>query len=251
MAEPSGTVATVTTSLSGHDSHTLDFTVYGTPAWFSARRTSAGIAVYATSDPAGAIPAETMRAGETFYLQLYAHTGGEGMTAFEAELVEDSSVCAPVPESGAFDAAYTGPLRGDLSGTYQTEVLQRIQNPSDATKYFIKYSRLQKLTPLQATHGHLGYLEMRLLGSGTCLTSAAVGTAFYFDGGTAFIAGVSAGAPIDVYGNAPQVQLDAPVGVLAQMEDAAPVVNTGYLIGNRRERECAALRYLAERIQRP
>ena len=131
----------------------------------------------------------------------------------------------------------------EVSRRLAKSLLKRVQNPDDGSSYFIKYSRLQKLTPLQATHGHLGYLEMRLLGSGTCLTSAAVGTAFYFDGGTAFIAGVSAGAPIDVYGNAPQVQLDAPVGVLAQMEDAAPVVNTGYLTGTDVSVSVLALRY--------
>ena len=232
VAEPSGTVATVTTSLSGHGALLARLHGVGTPAWFSARRTSAGIAVYATSDPAGAIPAETMQGRRDLLLAaVRAHRwrghdrvrsrAGRGLQRMRARAGERR-----------VRRSVHGPPRGDLSGTYQTEVLQRIQNPSGRDQVLHQVLYLQKLTPLQATRNHLGYLEMRLLGSGTYLTSAAVGTAFYFDGGTAFIAGVSAGRSIDVYGNAPQVQLDAPVGVLShRWRVAAPVVNTGYLTG--------------------
>ena len=46
-----------------------------------------------TSDAAGSTPTQTMRQGDTFYLQLYAHTGGQEMSSFEVKIVEDANVC--------------------------------------------------------------------------------------------------------------------------------------------------------------
>ena len=92
-ASESGAVASISTSLSGGGTHTASLVVYGTPSWFSERLSSAGIAAYMTSNTAGTTPAQTMRVGSTFYLQLYAHTGGEDMSSFEVKIVEDNSVC--------------------------------------------------------------------------------------------------------------------------------------------------------------
>lgn len=128
-ASASGSTAIVTSQLEGYDSQSAILTVYGNPLAFSSRMTSAGIAGYFTSDASGAIPAETMRAGDSFYLQLYAHTGGLGLTSFEISFMEDTSVCQLVPTAGAFSPTYTGALSGDLSGAYQTELLTRLQTP--------------------------------------------------------------------------------------------------------------------------
>ena len=92
-ASAAGSMATVSASLSGGGMQTADFLVYGTPGWFLETLSSAGIASYMTSDEAGATPAQTMRLGDTFYLQLYAHTGWQDMSSFEVKIVEDTSVC--------------------------------------------------------------------------------------------------------------------------------------------------------------
>ena len=80
-------------SLSGGSILTADFRLYGTPGWFSSTISSAGIAAYMTSDAAGTTPSETMRLGDTFYLQLYANTGGQEMSSFEVKIIEDPNVC--------------------------------------------------------------------------------------------------------------------------------------------------------------
>ena len=92
-ASAAGSMATASVSLSGGSIHTADLIVYGTPNWFQERLTSAGIAGYMTSDMAGTVPAETLRIGDAFYLQLYAHTGGQAMSSFEVKIVEDTNVC--------------------------------------------------------------------------------------------------------------------------------------------------------------
>ena len=92
-ASVAGSTATVSAALGSGSTHTADFMVYGTPSWFLGRLSSAGIAGYMTSDAGGTTPAQTMRLGETFYLQLYAHTGGQEMSSFEVKIVEDTNVC--------------------------------------------------------------------------------------------------------------------------------------------------------------
>ena len=92
-ASAAGAAASFSASLSGGGVQTAEFTVYGTPAWFLERRSTAGIAGYMTSDAAGTTPAQTMRLGDAFYLQLYAHTGGQEMSSFEVKIVEDTDVC--------------------------------------------------------------------------------------------------------------------------------------------------------------
>ena len=119
----------MSSALAGFDSHVGTFTVYGTPLPFSSRLSSAGLAAFFTSDQAGTMPAETMRAGDFFYIQFYAHTGGYGLTSFEVKMEEDTAVCEFVPSSGSFTASYTGALQGDLSGAYQTELLNRLETP--------------------------------------------------------------------------------------------------------------------------
>ena len=229
-ASAAGSDAIVTTELSGGDAQTAAFTVYGTPEWFGVRLLSAGLAVYMTSDAAGTTAAETLRSGDTFYMQLYAHSGGVGLTSFEAKLYEDDSVCEVVPSAGTFSASYTGPLEGELTSTYQVEGLNRFVDPEDSSKYFIKYSRLQKLEPLTSEHGHLGYVRMKMVGSGSCLTSAVV-TAFYYDGLTAFVPGVSLNDPLSVFGGTLVLHTDVAVGVVGQLNTNAPVVNVAELTG--------------------
>ena len=159
-AVQTGSQVTLTSVLSGGDTHTGHSHVFGTPAWFGERLGQAGIAAYMTSDAAGATPAETMRAGDTFYVQLYAHTGGEGLTSFEVKLYENASVCRPVPVVGGACSSYPCKLQGELSGTYQIEVLGRYEEPDDSSKHFISYSRLSKLEALSSEHGHLWYVKM-------------------------------------------------------------------------------------------
>ena len=53
-ASADGSTATVTTALSGGDTHTASFTVHGTPAWFDDTLSEAGILAHVTSDAAGA-----------------------------------------------------------------------------------------------------------------------------------------------------------------------------------------------------
>ena len=93
IASASGSNASVSATLDGGSIKTAAFTVYGTPNWFSQSISSPGIAAYMTSDESGRTPAETMRAGSTFYLQLYANTGGQAMSSFEVKIVEEASVC--------------------------------------------------------------------------------------------------------------------------------------------------------------
>ena len=141
-----------------------------------------------------------MMAGDLFYLQLFANTGGYAMTSFEVMVVEDSAVCQLVPTSGSFNDSFVGPVVGELSGLYWVELLMRLRNPSDLTRHFTKYSRFQKLEPLTHTHGHLGYIQMKAVGSGLCLTSAVV-TTFFHSGGTASIPGVTHNGPLTLVGN--------------------------------------------------
>ena len=78
-ADPAGSTAQIVTSLSGYDAYSSNLTVYGTPSWFSSRLSAAGISSLFTSDQAGRTPAETMRAGQTFYLQLFATTASNAL----------------------------------------------------------------------------------------------------------------------------------------------------------------------------
>ena len=92
-ASSAGSIARVSTALVGGDSNVAEVVVHGTPIWFSQSIESAGIAAYMTADASGHTPAETMRLGDIFYLQLYAHTGGQEMSSFEVRIVEDANVC--------------------------------------------------------------------------------------------------------------------------------------------------------------
>lgn len=228
-AGESGSMATVTTTLAGRDSHQASFTVYGTPSSFSSRLSAAGMTSFFTSDVAGTTAAQTMRAGEFFYLQLYAHTGGLGLTSFEIKIVEDPAVCELVPVSGPFTSTYTGAVQGVLSSTYRTEALTRLQEPGTA-QYFTKYSGFGRLEELQSNHGHLGYIRLKMVGTGACLTSAQI-TTFYHSGGTAFIPGVSMDQPVARNGNTLARYEDAYVGVFGELAGNAPIVNTADFTG--------------------
>ena len=96
-ADPTGSVVTVSSHLDGKDTHTSSLRVFGDPSWFTQRPGGAGAVAYMTSDEAGTIPAETLRRGDRFYLQLYGHTGGYALSSFEVKLIEDASVCTLVP----------------------------------------------------------------------------------------------------------------------------------------------------------
>ena len=80
-ASESGEMAAVASTLNGQHSQQSSLQVFGHPAWFSARIGAAGIASYVTGDAGGNVPAPSMRAGDRFYLQLFAHTGA----SFEAK----------------------------------------------------------------------------------------------------------------------------------------------------------------------
>ena len=140
----------------GGDSQSATLAVYGLPSWSAARPASAGIHTYVTADAEGAVPAAMMREGDTFYIQLYAHTGKQDLSSFEAKVVEDNSVCEMVPASGVWTSDYTGEVEGELNGDYQVELLNRVQNPADVTEYFTKYSRFGRLDTLASNFGHIG-----------------------------------------------------------------------------------------------
>ena len=135
-----------------------------------------------------------------------------------------------MPTSGSFSASYIGPLEGQLSSTYRVEGLSRFADPVDDSQHFTKYSRLQKLSPLNSEHGHLGFVQLKMVGSGICLTSAVI-TAFYHAGETAFIPGVSLNEPVSVEGNALALYTDTVIGIFGQLNTNSPVVNTAYLTG--------------------
>ena len=82
-----------------------------------------------------------------------------------------------VPASGGFSASFTGDLKGQLDGTYATELLKRQQDPDEPSQHFIKYSRFERTPTLTSSFGALGNVKMTFVGPGTCLVSAAV-TAF-------------------------------------------------------------------------
>ena len=169
VADPAGSMATISSSLAGKDTHTASFRVYGTPTWFGQRPGAAGVSAYMTRDAAGTTPAETMRAGDSFYLQLYGHTGtgAQALSSFEVKLIEDLAVCALVPTSGAMSSSYVGTVQGELSGTYSTELLKRSQDLEETSVYFTKYSRFGKLSYLQSTLGTWGTCVSRWLGVAT------------------------------------------------------------------------------------
>ena len=228
--------AEVTSQVNGLHSQRSSLEVVGDPEWFGFSLSRPGIFVYTTSDSAGSTPAETMRVGEPFYLQFYAHTGGAALSSFEVRLVHNSDVCTPVLESGAsFTSSFTGELRGEMDGTYATELLKRQQDPDNAGSYFIKYSRFERTPTLTSNRGGLGYVEMRMVAPGICLTSATV-TAFYKDGGTSMISGVGVGDNVvDAVANAGHrlsLIQDGLVGVVGEVAEGMPIVNTGYLSGN-------------------
>ena len=116
--------------------------------------------------------------------------------------MHDPSVCTPVPGSGGFTASFTGELRGEMDGTYATELLKRVQDPDDPSSYFVKYSRFERTPMITSNHASLGHIEMRMVQPGTCLTSAVI-TAMYYAGGTSMIPGVSAGDAVSVFGMKP------------------------------------------------
>ena len=92
-ASTEGSTATVSARLLGGGVQTADFLVYGMPSWFAHSISPASIAAFVTSDAAGNTPAQSMRLDDTFYLQLYANTGGAQMSTFEVKIVESTSVC--------------------------------------------------------------------------------------------------------------------------------------------------------------
>ena len=139
-------------------------------------------------------------------------------------------MCTLVPTSGQISGSYTGTLQGELSGTYSTELLKRSQDLEETSVYFTKYSRFGKLTYLQSTFGHLGYVRFTMVGSGNCLVSATV-TSFYYDGGTTWVPGVSNGDSVTLHGNAVSQYEDAAVGVFGQLATSTPVLNTAFLSG--------------------
>ena len=226
-ATAAGSLATVSTTLSGHDAQSNSFIVYGIPVWFAAPIPAPGIAGYMTSDKAGSIAASAMRAGDDFYLQLYAHTGGKAMESFEVKLVVNSTVCELVPTSGGFSASYTGDVQGQMDGSYSTELIKRYRVEGS---YFTKYQRLVRLSPLTSTLGHLGWVRLRMVSSGGCFTSATI-TAFYVAGSTAYVTGVSQEDTVTLNGNQLHLYTDAPVGLLVELGTSAPVINTAHLSG--------------------
>ena len=230
VASVAGSTATVISTLASFDSQASNFVVYGTPSSFSSRQSSAGIAAFFTTDAAGLVPAGTMRPGDGFFMQLYAHTGGYGLTSFEVKIIENTAVCQLVPSSGSMSASYTGALQGDLSGAYQTELLTRLQSPG-GTQYFTKYSRFQRLSALTSTHGHVGYIRMEMVGAGSCVSSAEI-TTFFHSGSTSYIPGVSTGDAVSVYGNTLASYADAAVGIFGQLNANAPIVNTAPFTGS-------------------
>ena len=230
IADPAGSVATLSSSLAGKDSHMSSFRVFGDPLWFSERPSAAGVTTYMTRDIAGTIPAETMRAGDRFYMQLFAHTGGSSMSSFEVKLIEDPSVCTLVPTSSRISGSYVGELQGQLNGMYSTELLKRSQDLEDPSVYFTKYSRFGKLSYLQSSFGHLGHISFTMVGSGSCIASATV-TSFYSGGGTTWIPGVSNGDAVKVQGNTVSRYVDTSVGVFGQLITRAPVLNVAFLSG--------------------
>ena len=146
-------------------------------------------------------------------------------------LVHDPLVCTPVPASGGFSASYIGEVRGEMDGTYATELLKRQQNPDQPSEYFIKYSRFERTPTLTSSFGRLGYVQMTFVQPGACLTSATI-TAFYKDGTTSMVTGVSEGDPISLFGNSPSLVTDSDVGVFGEVSQGMPIVNTGYLTGS-------------------
>ena len=230
VTDPGGSVVTITSRLAGKDTHTVSFRVYGTPTWFGQRANVAGISAYATRDVAGTTPAETMRVGDSFYMQLYGHTGGQLLSSFEVKFIEDPAVCTLVPTSGSISGSYVGTVQGELSGEYSTELLKRSQDLEDASVYFTKYSRFGKLSYLQSIFGHLGYVRLTMVGTGNCLVSAKV-TSFYYDGGTTWIPGVANGDLVTLHGNAVAQYVDSTVGVFGQLATSTPVLNTAFLSG--------------------
>lgn len=226
-AATEGTLATVSTVLSGQDAQSGNVVVYGTPAWFDGRPVTAGIAGYMSSDEAGTVAASAMRAGDIFYLQLYAHTGGAAMDSFEVKLVVDPTVCELIPQSGAFSASYTGDVQGQMDGSYSTELLKRYHVDGS---YFTKYQRLVRLNPLTSTFGNLGWVRLRMVSSGACLSSATI-TAFYAAGTTAYVSGVAQDDPVALNGNEVILYADVSIGVLGELSTRAPVVNTATLSG--------------------
>ena len=227
-ASPAGSVAEVRTVLHGRDTQQGTFIVYGTPTWLGVRRPTAGIAGYMTADDGGVRAAAAMRAGDTFYLQMYAHTGGGPMDSFEVKLVVDPTVCELLPASGgSFTASYTGDVQGQMDGSYSTELLKRYHVDGS---YFTKYQRLVRLSQLTSAFGHLGWVRLRVVGNGECLTSATI-TAFYAAGSTSYVPGVAQDDPLTLHGNTLNLYVDAPVGVLGELRTKAPVLNMAALNG--------------------
>ena len=155
---------------------------------------------------------------------------GQALSSFEVKLIEDLAVCTLVPTSGTMSGSYVGTVQGELSGAYSTELLKRSQDLEDTSVYFTKYSRFGKLSYLQSTFGHLGYVRFTMVGSGNCLVSATV-TSFYYDGGTTWVSGVSNGDSVTLHGNMVTQYVDAAVGVFGQLATSTPVVNTAFLSG--------------------
>jgi hypothetical protein len=142
-------VVTVRTELGAGDAQEASFSVQPWPAWAgsSAHGPAAGIYLHPTSDEAGTWPTDQLQAGETFYLQLRAVTGGEGLTSWEIKLRHDPSVCEVVPASGAFTtsftAGYTGPVGHSLDASYSTQLARRLGSPGDPCDFFVMVSAIE------------------------------------------------------------------------------------------------------------
>ena len=127
--------------------------------------------------------------------------------------------------SGSYSATYTGAIDGELSGSYSVEILKRSEFPSSPGQYYTTYLRLAKSDPLTSSHGHLGYVCMKMVGSGACLTAALIKSYFY-DSLTAFIPGVAKDDEVALFGNTLALYEDVAVGTVGQLLDDAPIVNT-------------------------
>lgn len=222
--------ASVSASLGGGAPQSVSVSVHARPSWRSARLASAGIAAYVTSDAAGNVPASHFRVGDTFYWQLYAHTGSFGLTTFSVQFEEDVGVCHAVPASGTWSSAYEGDVIAKTDGAYSLELARRYPPSGSALGHYVKYQRLSKNgAALTSVYGHLGYVRMKVVGSGSCLVSADIRA---FNHGTQTIPGGELYTPVTLHGNTLALISDGPVALVGEVVESMPLLNAAQYTGS-------------------
>ena len=196
------------------------------------QRDRAGVMAVLAQDAECQQPIDLMNLGDTFYMHLFGHTGGEDLTAYEFQFFFDDDVCHPVPvDGGQYHTSYTGHCEGDLpseaSGVW---LLKRSEDPSNTGNYYVTYLKLEyssSATPGPDEHKYLGHILLRCVGYGDCVKDSRI-KAYFHSSLTAFVDSVNKEDSIEMKNNTVQLKNWDWPSFWNYIADAEPSENLGH-----------------------